>query len=209
MLMPRLEASVVISAKTPSRLDGHTELGEVLGRNRSCGQGPSGPSRPARARRRAPPRSRVATRSRMVPRSPSNWSRACHDGRRVVRADVRPDAGCPAATRVMSLKPPAARRSSKRRLGPVARVHEGGSHQVGHVRDDRHHAVVVGRREGRPRRRRARPRTALQAAVGAWVGRGVGVSTQVAPTKRSASAPSIPICLGARPWGGHRRNVGR
>ena len=54
--------------------------------------------------------------------------------------------GCPAATRVMSRKPPAASRSRAPSCSAPAlgRVHERGRHQVGHVGDHGHQAVVVG-----------------------------------------------------------------
>ena len=57
--------------------------------------------------------------------------------------------GWPAATRVMSRKPPAARRSSAPSCSAprAGRVHEGGRHEVGHVRHHGHEPVVIRRRE--------------------------------------------------------------
>ena len=53
--------------------------------------------------------------------------------------------GCPAATRVMSRKPPAASRSSAPFCSAptVGGVHQGGGHQVGHMGDHGHQAVVI------------------------------------------------------------------
>ena len=97
----------------------------------------------------------------------------------------------------MSRNPPAASRSRAASCSArwAGRVHEGGGHQVGHVATPR------------PPSGRGRPGDRATTSAPSWVttacngGRrpsgsvlAVGVSTQVAPTNRSGSAPATPIC---------------
>ena len=98
--------------------------------------------------------------------------------------------------RVMSRKPPAASRSSVRcsSPSPVGDVHQRRRRELRHVAHERDERVVVlGRdRDASAPSVRTSPRTARGTPRGRC--RPVGVSTHVAPTNRSASAPSTPSC---------------
>jgi len=155
--------------------------------------GPVGPSGPLE-HVESSARSRVATRSRMVPRSPSNWSRAPR-WPSSCPSRCPADAGMPGRHACHVPEAPAARRAAKRRSGPgcgafmrVAATRWGTCETTATMR-----SWSAGER--RPRRRRARPRR-RSSGCRRWVGRGGRVSTQVAPTKsrprrrRSRSARS-------------------
>ena len=105
-------------------------------------------------------------------------------------------AGCPAAIRVMSRKPPAARRSSAAfscELSAASAISVAAV-RCGHVRDDGHERVVPLGRERDDIGPEEETTLAQHAEGAADRCRAVGVSTQVAPTKASASAPSSPSC---------------
>ena len=118
--------------------------------------------------------------------------------------------GWPAAMRVMSRKPPAARRSRARvLLGPlVGQAHQRGRGEVGHVGHHGHQRVVAlgrqrhhlgaERRHHRPHRR---------------VGRGVGVGRRRQHPHGALEQVGVgavdALLLASRPSGGRRRSGGR
>ena len=108
--------------------------------------------------------------------------------------------GCPAATRVMSRKPPAASRSSAASCSaPVRRPRSSGWPRPGagtwETTATRRSWSAGGEREHVGPERGDHAREPGEGAAGRWPA--VGVSTQVAPTKRSGSAPAQPDLLGA------------
>ena len=107
-------------------------------------------------------------------------------------------AGCPAATRVMSRKP-AGGQPQQRGVALGA----GAAAFISVAGDEVRHVATPSRRAGRgrpamsastsaPRLTHDRPSGGREATRGRW--RPSGVSTQAAPTKRSASAPRSPNC---------------
>ena len=193
---PRRPPATVISARTPARSGtGMRSSARWSGRAMRAGRLRRAALASCRTPSR-PSRSCAATRSRMsAARPPARRGRATMAAG-VLGADVRPDAGMPGGDPGHVAE--AAGGQPQQRavlLGPRAgRVHQRRGDQVRDVGDHGDQAVVVlgGEDEdvcaqahhdalaiGRRTRGRSRP---------------VGVSTHIAPSNRSGSAPCRPIC---------------
>ena len=161
MLTPSRPASVVTSASTPGR-SGTGTRSSTSGPRRRRADGQVAP-RDAGPLEHAEQRVAVAAgHDRRAPRPAPRGSRRARAtiASRLATQMSGQIAGWPAAMRVMSRKPPAARRSSDRVLLARGRgdVHERRRRELGHVAHDRDQRVVVlGRDRDRPRRRARRP----------------------------------------------------
>ena len=117
---------------------------------------------------------------------------------RFASADVGPDRrdGSPRCGSCRgSRRPRGAAATACSSLAAVGHVHERRRRELRHVAHDRDQRVVLLGRRPPPPRRRGRAPTTRTVGVRRRVGVGAsGVSTQVAPTNRSASAPSRPSC---------------
>ena len=160
-------------------------------------------ARPGRLRRAALRRAKLAARivavarSRSPPRRSARRAASAASAARIAsRLSTQTSgqiAGSPAATRVMSRKPPAASWSRTASLSASARrlVHQRPGDEVRHVAHQRDQAVVV---LGADARRTLAPRSrsiAVQRRVASRASSPAsGVRTQVHPAKRSARAPA-------------------
>ncbi len=174
--------------------DRHPQLGQALGRTARRGSERRAVAA-CSSSASSPALSAAATRSRMPNRSASNVSRAATMAGAFSAQTSGQIPGWPAAMRVMSRKPPAASRSSapcssaarSARFMSVAAVKWGTWDTI---------ATSVSCCCG-DRARISAPRlvtTAWRRAYASGSVLVVGVSTHVAPTKRSGSAPSMPTC---------------